>query len=48
MFDARLYAKDEAHLLSEMHEAMGALEKKYAKLEEENELLKQRLGIGGA
>mmetsp|Transcript_39897 Transcript_39897/g.80476 ORF Transcript_39897/g.80476 Transcript_39897/m.80476 type:complete len:158 (+) Transcript_39897:455-928(+) len=44
VFDGRLYAKDEAQLLSEMSEAMDALSGKMASLETENALLKARLG----
>ena len=48
MFDGRLYAKDEAHLMAEMSEAVDALAGKVASLEAENAKLKAKLLLVGA
>lgn len=42
-FDARLYAKDDVQLMSELSEAMDALSHKIDALEEENEILRAKL-----
>jgi FAD-linked sulfhydryl oxidase len=44
VFDARLYAKDESQLLSEMSEAMELLATRVGALQEENALLREKLG----